>query len=105
MNILNCFDNQSDTYHDTWTHYLMEEDPLLLKDKPNGMDFVVVDKVEALKKKMGPPGPGSSQYASRYSMSRTFGPRDIISLVIPRLGDNMHHFDDEMGSLMMRHDL
>jgi hypothetical protein len=38
---------------------------------------------------MGPPGPGSSQYGSRYSMSRTCGPRDIISLVIPRLGDNI----------------
>jgi hypothetical protein len=37
---------------------------------------------------MGPLGPGSSQYGSRYSMSRTCGPRDIISLVIPRLGDN-----------------
>jgi hypothetical protein len=37
---------------------------------------------------MGPPGPGSSQYGSRYSMSRTCGPQDIISLVIPRLGDN-----------------
>jgi hypothetical protein len=38
---------------------------------------------------MGPPGRGSSQYASRYSMSRACGPRDIISLVIPRLRDNM----------------
>jgi hypothetical protein len=38
---------------------------------------------------MGPPGPGSSQYGSRYSMSRTCGPQDIISLVIPRLGDNI----------------
>jgi hypothetical protein len=37
---------------------------------------------------MGPPGPGSSKYGSRYSMSRTCGPRDIISLFIPRLGDN-----------------
>jgi hypothetical protein len=37
---------------------------------------------------MGPPGPSSSQYGSRYSMSRTRGPRDIISLVIPRRGDN-----------------
>jgi hypothetical protein len=55
------------------------------------MDVVVVaDKVEALKKKrMGPPGPCSSRSGSRYSMSRTCGPRDIISLVIPRLGDNM----------------
>jgi hypothetical protein len=55
------------------------------------MDVVVVDKVEALKKKrMGPPWPGSSRSGSRYSMSRTCGPRDIISLVIPRLGDNSH---------------
>jgi hypothetical protein len=53
------------------------------------MDVVVADKVEALKKKrMGPPGPCSSQSGSRYSMSRICGPRDIISLVIPRLGDN-----------------
>jgi hypothetical protein len=37
---------------------------------------------------MGPPGPSSSQYGSRYSMSRTCGPRDIIFVVIPRLGDN-----------------
>jgi hypothetical protein len=37
---------------------------------------------------MGPPRPSSSQYGSRYSMSRTCGPRDIISLVIPRIGDN-----------------
>jgi hypothetical protein len=34
---------------------------------------------------MGPPEPSSSQYDS---LSRTCGPRDIISLVIPRLGDN-----------------
>jgi hypothetical protein len=37
---------------------------------------------------MGPPRPDSSQYGSRYSMSRTCKPRDIISLVIRRLGDN-----------------
>jgi hypothetical protein len=90
MHIFKCFENQSDTYHDTQTHYLMEKDPLLLKDQADGMDVVAADKVEALKKKrMGPPGPGSSQYGSRYSMSRTCGPRDIISLVIPRLGDNI----------------
>jgi hypothetical protein len=45
------------------------------------------DKVEVLKEeKMGPPGPCSSRSGSRYSMSRTCGPRDIISLVIPKLG-------------------
>jgi hypothetical protein len=37
---------------------------------------------------MGPPGPGSNQYGSQYSMSRTCGPRDITSLFIPRIGDN-----------------
>jgi hypothetical protein len=53
------------------------------------MDVVAADKVEALKKKrMGPPRPCSSRSGSRYSMSRTCGPCDIISLVIPRLGDN-----------------
>jgi hypothetical protein len=53
------------------------------------MDAAAVDKVEALKKKrMGPIGPCSSRFGSQYSMSRTCGPRDIISLVIPRLGDN-----------------
>jgi hypothetical protein len=41
---------------------------------------------------MGPPGPGSSQYGSQYSMSRTCGPRDIISLVIPRIGDNRFNY-------------
>jgi hypothetical protein len=54
MHIFKCFENQSDTYHDTQTHYLMEQEPLLLKDQDDGMDVVVADKVEALKKKYGP---------------------------------------------------
>jgi hypothetical protein len=54
MHIFKCFENQSDTYQDTLTHYLTEQDPLLLKDQANGMDVVVVDKEEALKKKDGP---------------------------------------------------
>jgi hypothetical protein len=67
----------------------MEQDPFLLQDQVDGMDVVVADKVETLKKKrMSPPGPSSSRSGSRYSMSRTYGPQDIISLVIPRLGDN-----------------
>jgi hypothetical protein len=32
----------------------MEQDPLLLKDQADGMDVVVADKMEALKKKYGP---------------------------------------------------
>ena len=54
MHIFRGFEDQSDTYHDTRTHYLMEQDPLLLKDQANGMDVVVADKVEALKMKDGP---------------------------------------------------
>jgi hypothetical protein len=54
MHIFKCFENQSDTYHDTRTHYLMEQDPLLLQNQANGMDDAAVDKIEALKKKDGP---------------------------------------------------
>jgi hypothetical protein len=46
-----CFKNQSDTYHDTRTHYLMEQDSLLLQDHAGGMDTVVGDKWVALKKR------------------------------------------------------
>ena len=54
MHIFKCFENQSDTYHDTRTHYLMEQDPLLWKDQADGMDVVVADIMEVLKKKDGP---------------------------------------------------
>jgi len=49
-NIFECFKNQSDTYHDTRTHYLMEEDLLLLQDQASGMDVIVADRWVALKK-------------------------------------------------------
>jgi hypothetical protein len=53
------------------------------------MDVVVADKAKVLKnEKMGPPGPCSSRSGSRYAMYNTCGPQDIISLVIPKLGDN-----------------
>jgi hypothetical protein len=91
MHIFKGFEDQSDTYHDTRTHYFMEQDPFLLQDKANVMDVVGADKVEALRnERMVPPGPCSSRSGSWYSMSKTYGPRDIISLVIPRLGDNMN---------------
>jgi hypothetical protein len=51
MHIFKGFEDQSDTYHDTQTHYLMEQDPFLLQDQAEVMDFVVADKVEALKKR------------------------------------------------------
>jgi hypothetical protein len=90
MHIFKSFEDQSDTYHDTWTHYLMEQDPFLLQDQAEVTNVIVAHKVEALKnEKMGPSGPCPSRSGSRYSMSRTCGPRDIISLVIPKLGDNI----------------
>jgi hypothetical protein len=51
MHTFKCFENQSDTYHDTQTHYLMEQDPLLLQNQADGMDVVVADRWEALKKR------------------------------------------------------
>ena len=89
MHIFKGFEDQSDTYHDTRTHYLMEQDLLLLQDQTEVMDAVAGGTVEALKEeKIGPLGPCSSRSGSQYSMSRTCGPRDIISLVIPKVGDN-----------------
>jgi len=89
MYIFKGFEDQSDTYHDTLTHYLMEKDPSLLQDQDEVMDVASTNKVEVLKnERMSPPGPCSSQFGSWYFMSMTSGPRDIISLVIPRLGDN-----------------
>ena len=55
MHIFKCFENQIETYHDNKTHYLMEQDPLLLKDHADGMDAAAADKVEALKKKKDGP--------------------------------------------------
>jgi hypothetical protein len=55
MHIFKGFEDQSDTYHDTRTHYLMEKDPSLLQDQAEVMDVVDVDKVEVLKgRKDGP---------------------------------------------------
>ena len=51
MHIFKCFENQSDTYHDTETHYLMEKNPLLLQNQADGMDATAADRMEALKKK------------------------------------------------------
>jgi hypothetical protein len=55
MHIFKCFEDQSDTYHDTQTHYLMEQDPSLLQDQAKEMDVVVAKKVEVMKgRKDGP---------------------------------------------------
>jgi hypothetical protein len=54
MHIFKCFENQIDTYHDTRTHYLMEQDPLLLQNQADGMDAAAADRMEALKKKDEP---------------------------------------------------
>jgi hypothetical protein len=54
MHIFKCFENHSDTYHDTWTHYLMKKESMLLQNQDDGMDVVSADRMEALKKKDGP---------------------------------------------------
>jgi hypothetical protein len=51
MHISKGFEDQSDTHHDTRTHYYMEQDPFLLQDQADVMDVVAADKVEALKRK------------------------------------------------------
>ena len=49
MHIFKGFEDQSDTYQDTQTHNLLEQDPLLLQDQAKVMEVVAADKVEALK--------------------------------------------------------
>jgi len=51
-----CLKNQSDTYHDTQTHYLMEQDPLPLQDQANVMDIVAGDMWTILEENKGPLG-------------------------------------------------
>ena len=65
-----CFKNQSDTCHDTQTHYLMEQDPSSLQDQAGGMDTVAGDKWTALKKR----GAMLSSSSSQHSMYRTYEP-------------------------------
>jgi hypothetical protein len=52
------------------------------------MDIVVVDKWTTFEEKRGPFRAMLKLSNSQYSMSRTCGPQDVISLVIPRVGDN-----------------
>jgi hypothetical protein len=42
------FEDQSDTYHDTWTHYLMEQEPSLIQDQAGGDGCVEREKRWAL---------------------------------------------------------
>jgi hypothetical protein len=55
IHIFKGFEDQSDTYHDTWTHYLMEQDLFLLQDQAEVMNVAAVDKVEVLKKEKDGP--------------------------------------------------
>ena len=36
MHIFKGFDDQSDTYHDIWTNYLMEQEPSLTQNQADG---------------------------------------------------------------------
>jgi hypothetical protein len=37
---------KSDTYHDTWTNYLMEQEPLLIQDQADGDGCAAADKTK-----------------------------------------------------------
>jgi hypothetical protein len=53
------------------------------------MDAAAADKTRMMnEEKVGPPRPCSGQSCSRYSMSRTCGPRDMISQLSIKSGDN-----------------
>jgi hypothetical protein len=86
-NIFKCFENQSDIYHDTRTRYLMEQDPLLLQNQAGGMDAAASDGWDVLKKRWALQGQAQVVWLSILHVIAC-GPRDIISLVIPRIGDN-----------------
>ena len=78
---------------------LFEQIKMLKEEKSKKEDKNKVEKSDK-EEKMGPPELCSSQSGSRYSMSRTCGPRDIFSLVIPKLGDNRgntDHYDLGLG--------
>jgi hypothetical protein len=62
VHIFKCIENQSDTYHDTQTHYLMDQDPLLLQNQADGMD-VAAAEIRYTEEKMGPLGPSSNHMA------------------------------------------
>jgi hypothetical protein len=49
--MVKCFKNQSDTYHDTQSHYLIDQDLLLLQDQAGVMDTAAGDMWAALKKR------------------------------------------------------
>ena len=44
-----------DTYHDTWTNYLMEQEPSWYKTTPMVMDVDVADRTSLVKKKKDGP--------------------------------------------------
>jgi hypothetical protein len=46
---------KSDTYHDTWTNYLMEQEPSPIQDQPMVMDATAADKTNLMKEKKDGP--------------------------------------------------
>jgi hypothetical protein len=51
-----CLKYQSDTYHDTWTHYLMEKDPLPCGNQVGVVDVDAGDVYDASMKRRAPLG-------------------------------------------------
>jgi hypothetical protein len=46
---------KSDTYHDTWTNYLMEQEPRLYKTKSMVMDVAAADKTKMMEEEKDGP--------------------------------------------------
>ena len=46
---------KSDTYHDTWTNYLMEKESYTIQAKSMVMDVVVADKTNLIKEEKDGP--------------------------------------------------
>jgi hypothetical protein len=55
MHTFNGFDDQSETYHDTWTNYLMEKETSLTQDQAMVVDTVVAEKIKVLEERKGGP--------------------------------------------------
>ena len=66
---------KNDTYHDTWTNYLMEQESSPYKSKPMVMDAATADKTSLTKEKNDVPSRAMLRsILLSVFMSRTCGP-------------------------------
>ena len=80
----------------------MDQDPLMLEDRVDGMDADAADRDGGTEEEKY--GPSRSRIFKSYMALSTpclstYGPQDIISIVIPGLGDNIYLQLGDMFSL------